>query len=150
MKNYIKDKLYLFAFLVVSCSSNQGQSLTTSKIRESKVEVIKFMGTITSQPYTVDEKVFWEFIDEHAKLNIRNNDFISDVKALKNHSSEYFREINYAFIIVNGKQIDTIYSDDTLKSWFLKVENQKIYYYDDKGEIAKNLRLLYSFFYDCW
>lgn len=150
MKELIINKLFLCILPFIFCSSNHGQSIHSLINQESKVEVIKFMGTITTQPYTVDEKIFWNNRDEHAKLSIRNNDFIDDVKSLKNHSYEYFHEINYAFIIVNRNQIDTIYSDDTLKSWFLKEGNQEIYFYDDKGEIAKNLRLSYSFFYDCW
>lgn len=108
------------------------------------------MGSITTQPYSINEKTFWNSKDEHATLLIKNNLFIEDVKNLKNHSSQNFKEYNYAFIMRQGKRTDTLYSDSTLQSWILKENNTTSYFYDEEGIIAEKLRASYSFFYDCW
>jgi hypothetical protein len=124
-----------------------------SKIKKSyidKVEVIKFMGTIRTQPYPVDEKIFWSYQDEHAKLLISNLGFIDDIKSIKDTTSTYFEDYNYAFIVKKGKETDTLYSDSTLKSWILKKGKKNIYFYDKNGETADNLRHKYSFFRNCW
>lgn len=149
----MKKKIILstfFVFLFCSCNSSKSIFIDNGKIEYEEILVIKFMGTITTQPYAVMEKSFWAFKDEHTFLKIKNNDFIEDVKKLKNNNSEKFREYNYSFIVKNTKTIDTLYSDNTLKSWVLKKNNKEIYYYDEEGKIAENLRNIYSFFYDCW
>lgn len=144
-----KQLYIVFSILFILCSCRTKEKLFIhTGIQE--VNVIKFMGSISTQPYSVSEKNFWNNKDEHAKLIIRNNDFIKDVMSLKDSTSTYFLDYNYAFITKNGKTIDTIYSDSTLKSWILIKDKKKIYFYDEKGEIAKNLRLLYSFFNECW
>ncbi|WP_370031913.1 hypothetical protein [Flavobacterium sp. 28YEA47A] len=119
-------------------------------IQNNPIEAIKFMGSITTQPYSINEKTFWNSKDEHAKLLIKNNVFIEDVKNLKNHSSQNFKEYNYAFIMRHGKSTDTLYSDSSLQSWILKENNTTSYFYDEEGIIAEKLRASYSFFYDCW
>ncbi len=116
----------------------------------SEVEVIKFMGTITTQSRSIDEKAFWYFRDEHAILKIRNNNFIENVQAIRDHSRNDFEEYRYAFIVKTGRRIDTLYSDANLKTWILKKDKQETFFYDREGIIAQNLRNKYSFFYDCW
>lgn len=149
MKKIFYITIVIHLFFLNSCKLTN-KSVSKEKEEINQVEVIKFMGSITTQPYSVDEKMFWSNQDEHAKLIIRNNDFINDVINLKNHSNEKFYEYNYAFLVKKGKTIDTLYSDYTLKSWILKKDKEEIYYYDENGEIAKNLRHTYSFFKDCW
>ncbi len=150
MKKYLIIFIFSISFLLSNCSTRQ-KYLTIKEIEsEGYVEVIKFMGTITTQPYSVDEKIFWNNRDEHAKLIIRNNDFIEDIKTLNDTTSKNFREYNYAFIVRKGKEIDTLYSDYTLKTWILKKDKKETYYFDEKGETAENLRHMYSFFNECW
>lgn len=148
----MKDNFYfgilsLFALVFISCKSSKTDILS-KKVDE--VEVIKFMGTITTQSRSIDEKAFWYFKDEHAKLIIRNSGFIEDVKDVKNHKYDDFEEYNYAFIVKKGKSVDTLYSDNSLKTWILKKNKENIYYYDEEGKIAENLRNTYSFFRECW
>ncbi|MEX0998209.1 MAG: hypothetical protein WDZ45_14245 [Flavobacteriaceae bacterium] len=138
---------FFIAFL--SCNSYKS-SIKNEKNTNWEIKAIKFMGTITTQPYSVGEKSFWAFQDEHVVLKIRNNDFIENVKALKDNELHNFNEYNYAFIVRNEKQIDTFYSDYTLKNWILKKDNVESFFYDKDGKIAENLRFLYSFFSDCW
>lgn len=150
MKKCLIIFIFSISFLISNCSTKH-KCLTTNEIEnEDYVEVIKFMGTITTQPYSVDEKIFWTNRDEHAKLIIRNNDFIDDIKVLKDTTSKKFRDYNYAFIVKQGNVTDTLYSDYTLKTWVLKKGKKNIYFYDEKGETAENLRHMYSFFNDCW
>lgn len=152
-KNYKMERLFLklpiisFIFLI-SCSSNLRQKQTKDEL--NYIQAIKYMGTITTQPYSIGEEMFWRNTDEHVKLIIRNNEFIEDVKAIKDTTSKYFGEYNYAFIVIKGNKIDTLYSDYTLKTWIIKRKDKEEYIYDEKGEIAKNLRNRYSFFNDCW
>lgn len=143
------SKFCTIIFIVSSISSCKINNSISSHEVENVI-VIKFMGTITTQPTSISEKVFWTLEDEHAKLIIKNIGFINDVKEIQNHSSEHFEDYNYAFIIKNHKAIDTLYSDYTLKSWILKKNNKLTYYYDEKGKVAENLRHTYSFFRDCW
>jgi hypothetical protein len=107
---------------------------------------IKFMGTITTQPFSINEKIFWANKDEHVVLKIRNNKFIDKVKKMDSHVSKEFKDYNYAFILKK----DTLYSDSTLKSWILKKGTENFYFYDKNGEIAESLRNTYSFFNSCW
>ena len=141
--------LCTITFIVCIMTSCKVNNKSSSREVEN-VSVIKFMGSITTQPTSVSEKVFWTLEDEHVKLNIKNIGFIKDVKEIQNHSSEHFEDYNYAFIVKNHNVIDTLYSDYTLKSWILKKNNKLTYYYDDKGKVAENLRHTYSFFRDCW
>lgn len=138
-------------FIVISLIIN---SCVTNNIQISnatdEIEAIKFMGTITTQSRSVDEKAFWYFENEHVRLKIKNNRLIEEVKSLKKHNLDNFDEYNYAFIVKKGKSIDTLYSDKSLNTWILKKNKKEIYYYDEEGKIAENLRNIYSFFYDCW
>jgi uncharacterized protein YneR len=142
--------LYLFFillyFILSSCNSKKIQNTNFS----DEIEVIKFMGTITTQSRSIDEKAFWYFKDEHVMLKIRNNRFIDDVKAISNHNVNNFDEYTYAFIVKKGISIDTLYSDKNLKTWILKKNKKEVYYFDQEGSIAEELRNTYSFFYDCW
>ncbi len=108
------------------------------------------MGSIRTQPYSVDEKIFWSYQDEHAKLSISSSGFINDIKTINDTTSTYFEDYNYAFLVKKGSKIDTLYSDNTLKTWILKKGKKKIYFYDKDGKTAENLRHTYSFFKDCW
>ncbi|MFD1604396.1 hypothetical protein ACFSJW_13385 [Flavobacterium artemisiae] len=147
----MRIKTLIFLMLIIcSCSTNNKTFNDNGKIYYKEVLAIKFMGTITTQPYAVIEKSFWAFTDEHVYLKIRNNGFINDVKDLKNNSFDKFNELNYAFIVRNKKSVDTLYSDNTLKSWIYKKNKKEYYYYDEEGKIAENLRNTYSFFNDCW
>ena len=147
MKNV---NIYTTIIILIFFCSCRTSVFEQNNIDDKSIYAVKFMGSITTQPYPINEKTFWNNTDEHAKLVIRNNDFIKDVVSMKDSTSTYFLDYNYAFITKNGKTIDTIYSDSTLKSWILIKDKKKIYFYDEKGEIAKNLRLLYSFFNECW
>lgn len=132
---------------IISCGTNKS-SIASTNIDE--VKVIKFMGTTTTQSRSIDEKAFWFFNDEHATLKIKNSGFIDDVKMISDNKAEDFEEYHYAFIVTKGKITDTLYSDSKLKTWILKKKGEKIYFYDEKGDIAESLRNKYSFFYDCW
>lgn len=132
---------------IISCGGNK-KSITSADIDE--VEIIKFMGTTTTQSRSIDEKAFWFFKDEHAILKISNSGFIDDVKMIKNNKADDFEEYRYAFIVRKEQKIDTLYSDYKLRTWILKNNGDKKYFYDEKGNIAENLRNNYSFFYDCW
>jgi hypothetical protein len=147
MKNVNIYAIIIILTFFCSCRTNV---LEKNYIDDKSIHAVKFMSSITTQPYPINEITYWNNTDEHAKLIIRNNDFIKDVMSLKDSTSTYFLDYNYAFITKNGKTIDTIYSDTTLKSWILIKDKKKVYFYDEKGEIAKNLRLLYSFFNECW
>jgi hypothetical protein len=152
MKNIFFNILVVFCLLVAtSCKTNKNIISTDGNEREiDEVEVIKFMGTVYDYPRGVDEKIFWDFKEEHAKLFIGNSGFIQDVKNLRSNKSDRFREYNYAFIVKKGKEIDTLYSDNTLQTWLLKKNKKQIYFYDEEGKIAENLIHIYSFFKDCW
>ncbi|MFH6995140.1 hypothetical protein [Flavobacterium sp. FlaQc-48] len=143
--------LILLIILASSCSNVRKKTFNNNgKIYYEEILAIKFMGTITTQPYAVMEKSFWSFPDEHVYLRIRNNDFIKEVKNLKDNSFDKFNEYNYAFIVKDDESVDTLYSDNTLKSWIYKKNKKEYYYYDEEGKIAENLRSTYSFFKDCW
>lgn len=145
----MKKITILFIILLTYCSCKTENRIIQSNDKDG-IEAIKFMGSLTTQPYSIGEKNFWDSPDEHVKLFIRNNDFVENVKNLTNHSEQNFKEYNYAFIIKNNKKTDTLYSDSSLKSWALKNRNKMSYYYDEEGIIAESLRGSYSFFYDCW
>lgn len=147
--NVIVFVFFVF-FIFCSCNSSKSTFVDDGKIEYEEILVIKFMGTITTQPYAVMEKSFWAFKEEHTFLKINNNDFIEDVKRIRNNYSAKFREYNYAFIVKNKKEIDTLYSDNSLKTWIFKKNNKEVYYYDEEGKIAENLRNTYSFFRECW
>jgi hypothetical protein len=132
---------------IISCGTNKN-SLISTNIDE--VEVIKFMGTTTTQSRSIDEKAFWFFNDEHVKLKIKNSGFVDEVKMIRNNKADDFEEYHYAFIVTKGKVTDTLYSDSKLKTWILNKKGEKTYFYDEKGNIAESLRNKYSFFYDCW
>jgi hypothetical protein len=147
-KKLLISQVLFFTLFVNSCNTNRNAYSIQSKV--DKVEVIKFMGTKTTQPFSIDEKLFWRNEDEHAKLLIKNIGFINDIRSIEDTTSTYFEEYNYAFLVKSGRQIDTLYSDSTLKSWILKKGDKNIYFYDRNGEIAENLRQMFSFFKDCW
>lgn len=152
MKKKLLINLVLFLGIFFS-SCKTGVSTNSSNLKQDEldnVEVIKFMGTLGTQPYSVNEKMFWSNKEEHAKLFINNKGFINDVRAIKDTTSTNFEDYKYAFIVKQGKVTDTLYSDYTLKTWILKKGKKNIYFYDEKGETAENLRHMYSFFNECW
>lgn len=132
---------------IISCGTNKNLLISTNI---DEVEVIKFMGTTTTQSRSIDEKAFWFFNEEHAKLKIKNSGFVDEVKMIRNNKADDFEEYHYAFIVTKGKVTDTLYSDSKLKTWILNKKGEKTYFYDEKGNIAESLRNKYSFFYDCW
>jgi hypothetical protein len=136
----------LIVFLMVSCKPKY----FIESNKENEVTVIKFMGSITTYSKSIGETEFWLLKNEHAKLIIENTGFIDDLMKITNHSRDDFKEYKYAFIVKNRKQVDTLYSDYSLKSWILKKNKKETYFFDKSGEIAENLRHSYSFFYDCW
>jgi hypothetical protein len=137
-----------FIFLLVSLVS---LSFNNKLINQSNgITVIKFMGTVTTHPYSTDEKMFWSSKDEHVTLKIRNNDFTEEIKLLENKGSDMILDVKYCFLVKKGKTLDTIYSDESLKSWVFKRKGKYTLFYDGDGKIAKGLRNRYSFFYDCW
>jgi len=149
MNNKILIYVIIFCCLTfISCKTEKGN--ISSNDKDYNVEVIKFMGSIRSQPYSINEKIFWSYPDEHAKILIKNIGFINDVKSIKDTTSTNFEDYNYAFLVKNGRQVDTLYSDSSLKTWILKKGKKNIYFYDKKGETAENLRHTYSFFKNCW
>ncbi len=148
--NFLKAFIIILILSINSCSSIKKNDLKKKMKFDDEVEVIKFMGTITTQSRSIDEKAFWYFKKEHARLLISDSGFIDYVKTIKNNNFEYFDEYKYAFIVKKGKAIDTLYSDKTLKTWLLKKRNEKIYFYDENNIIGDNLRNSFSFFYDCW
>jgi hypothetical protein len=145
-------KIYLSIIIIclLSCNSKKNTFKNYGRIDYESVLVIKFMGTLTTHCRSVDEKTFWYDKDEHSFMKIRNNNFIDDIKKIKNNSIDNFREYSYAFIVDNGIETDTLYSDNTLKSWILKKNKKEMYFYDEEGIIAEGLRNTYSFFYECW
>lgn len=152
MEKKLLIKFVLFFVLFIS-SCKTGVNTNSSNLKQDnidKVEVIKFMGTLGTQPYSVNEKMFWSKKEEHAMLFINDKGFINDVRAIKDTTSTNFEDYKYAFIVKQGKVTDTLYSDYTLKTWILKKDKKKIYFYDEKGETAENLRHMFSFFSDCW
>lgn len=142
--------IYTYLFLTfLSCGSNK-KIVENNLFHQNEVVAIKYMGTITTYPHEFTEKTFWYFYDEHVVLKIRNNDFIEEVKKLPTNDGDTFHFLTYAFIHKRGNTTDTIYSDYYLKTWKIKDSGKIKYYYDSEGEIAENLRFLYSFFSDCW
>ena len=138
---------------ILSCTSKKAVSEEVGKVSENrnKVEVIKFMGTLSTQPHDVNEDIFWSSPEEHAKLIINDDGFINDVKSLKSKDESHFLEYTYAFIVHRKNETDTLYSDSTLKTWILKKSiGEKEYFYDEEEITVQNLRNHYSFFKDCW
>lgn len=148
MKKRILYSISVFYLFIVNSCGIDKNSIISSDINE--VEVMKFMGTTTTQSRSIDEKAFWFFKAEHARLKIENIGFIEDVKMITNDRADDFEEYHYAFIVKRGTKIDTLYSDNKLTTWILKDNRKKKYFYDENGKIAQNLRNRYSFFYDCW
>lgn len=154
--NIMKKKILIsfvlfFGIFFSSCKTNVNNSSSNFKQDNIyKVEVIKFMGTLNTQPYSVNEKMFWSYKEEHAILIINNLGFIDDIERIKDTTSTNFEDYKYAFIVKHNKVTDTLYSDYTLKTWILKKGKKNIYFYDEKGETAENLRHMYSFFNECW
>ncbi|MCF6133544.1 hypothetical protein [Flavobacterium wongokense] len=151
----MKKTTVIFGILfgVLSCTSKKVVVEETEKNSQNrnKVEIIKFMGTITTFSTDIGEDTFWNFPDEHAKLTINDDGFIEDIKSLKSKDESHFLEYTYAFIVHKKNETDTLYSDSTLKTWILKKSNgKKEYFYDEEGITAENLRHSYSFFKDCW
>ncbi|KUJ59191.1 hypothetical protein AR687_24345 [Flavobacteriaceae bacterium CRH] len=147
MRKIILYSISTIYFIITSCGNKK--AITNSSTND-EVEVIKFMGTTTTQSRSIDEKAFWFFKDEHAILKISNSGFIEDVKMIKNNNADDFEEYHYAFIVRKERKVDTLYSDYKLRTWILKKNGEKKYFYDEKGNIAENLRNRYSFFNDCW
>lgn len=61
--NFYYGIFILIELFIISCT---GSKPITSLKQLDEVEVIKFMGTITTQSRSIDEKAFWYFKDEHA------------------------------------------------------------------------------------
>jgi hypothetical protein len=142
-----KNLLSLFILLVVIfCFS--GKISETKKGNSTKV--IKFMNTVNEYPFDYGEKMFWDNPEEHAIIYDTSFDFLKKVKSFRKSDSKKFKNYNYCFIIPSPSKNDTLYSDFTLKSWIIKKDGIKTYYYDEKGEFANELRDIYSFFKDCW
>lgn len=141
---------FVIPLIFISCKPYAGSEIQ-SKNAQNDVEVIKFMGTVRSYSVDIYDKTFWLYPDEHARLTIQNGKgLVEEIKSLKDHRGEFFKNYNYAFLSKNGRSIDTLYSDYSLKTWVLKKNKKATYFYDEKGEIAKNLRSSYSFFKECW
>jgi hypothetical protein len=142
----------LIPLMFLSCVS------TNYRSSDHQVEVIKFMGTYQTYSVEVNYDIFWEFPEEHARLNIINDFSLSEKfnKLPLKKEDESFEFLTYAFIYKNGKRTDTIYADQTLKAFkkykFGKNKNdiEEIFYYDNSGETAKMLRSKFSFFKECW
>ena len=145
----MKIFFYTILILILSCKSIENLK------QDNSVEVIKFMGTFYDYPRDVDVKIFWEFPEEHAKLVIPKSfnlpeKFSNLAKMNENNSFEF---LTYAFIYKNGNVKDTIYADQTLKTFMkINVKNgQPIesFYYDN-NEFSYFLKIKYSFFKECW
>ena len=135
----MKEKV-LICYILFGClffnscgTKRDNNSFSFNENRVNEVEAIKFMNTVNEYPIAIYEKTFWQYREEHAKLLIKNSGFIDDIKSIKDTTSIYFKDYNYAFIVRKDKEIDTLYSDYTLKSWILKKGNKNIYFYDEKG-----------------
>ena len=153
IKYSIMKRIILIGFILLFISCKTNVYTKSSYLKHDtidKVEVIKFMGTLRTQPYSVNEKMFWSYKEEHAILFINNLGFIDDIKTIKDTTSTNFEDYKYSFIVKQNKVTDTLYSDYTLKTWILKKGKKNIYFYDEKGETAENLRHMYSFFNECW
>ncbi|MCC2591110.1 hypothetical protein [Chryseobacterium sp. MFBS3-17] len=117
--------------------------------QNTDTKVIKFM---YSRDHAADygEKMFWAYEDEHAYMYQHAIDIRARVSNLLKSNSKSFKDHNYCFLIPNSKGNDTVYADFSLKAWIIKKDGKSEYYYDEEGNLARDLRANYSFFKDCW
>lgn len=121
-------------------------------IDSKKLMAIKFMGTITTYPVAVNERIFWSHPEEHVVYSIgASDDIISRVNELPESDGESFSILKYAFLVKNGKGTrDTIYADYNLKTWKFSKNGNYTYRYDNTGYMVSDLSSRYSFFRPCW
>lgn len=144
----MKTTLFFLSVFLLSFISLRKEINISSKF-EKETKVIKFM---YSEEYVVDygEKMFWDNVQEHAIMFQDRFEIKNLVQKLPQSNSKLFKNHNYCFIIPNNKISDTVYADFSLKAWIIKENGKSKYYYDQAGNLAKDLRANYSFFKDCW
>lgn len=148
MRKIFFPSLILSLFSLHSCFLNKD---ITMQQNENEIIILKFMD-INKYPRTIDEKIFWDYPDEHATFRIRidklSKTFLDDIKDFKLTNSDNFPDFKYALLIKKEKKTDTIYSDPTLKHWRYKENGRILNYYDENYSFF--LRENYTFFSDCW
>ncbi|TXF79611.1 hypothetical protein [Chryseobacterium sp.] len=144
----MKTILFFFSVILLSAISLEKEKIIPVK-DQNETKVIKFM---YSEEYLVDygEKMFWDNVQEHAIMFQDQFEIKNLVQKLPQTNSKLFKNHNYCFIIPHKKGNDTVYADFSLKAWIIKENGKNIYYYDEKGDLAKDLRANYSFFKECW
>lgn len=146
----MNKKLYVLVLFTL-ISHFLFNTISPQKESINEIEIIRFMG-LYQYPRSVDEKIFWDFPEEHASFKIRidmtSKTFLDDIKEFKSAKDVNFYEFEYALLIKKGNKTDTIYSDHTLKYWKHKINGSYLNYYDDSYPLF--IRENYSFFSDCW
>lgn len=144
----MKTILFFFSVILLSVISLKKEKTILTN-NENETKVIKFM---YSEEYLVDygEKMFWDNTQEHAIMFQDRFEIKNLVQKLSPSNSKLFKNHNYCFIIPNKNGNDTVYADFSLKAWIIKENGKSKYYYDQNGNLAKDLRGNYSFFKECW
>lgn len=144
----MKTILFFFYVILLSSFSFSKENVIPDKYK-NETKVIKFM---YSEEYLMDygEKMFWDNPQEHAIMFQDRFEIKSLVQKLPKSNSKLFKNHNYCFIIPNKNNNDTVYADFSLKAWIIKENGKSNYYYDEEGNLARDLRANYSFFKDCW
>jgi len=135
-------------------------SLTISRRKNKNVDrgnqtyAFKFMD-INTYPYSISESLFWENSDvELARISLNSHDFgealINDVRKLKKIDHGLKSDFDYAFIIGNFCQRDTLYASLSRNLWTIKEDGKYYFYNDANGELSDILINYSSFFSDCW
>lgn len=149
MRNKFYPILIFLLFSTYSCLWKKNNTLQQKSVYE--IEIIKFMD-LNQYPRSIDEKIFWDYPEEHASFRIRidksSKTFLEDIKEFKTTNADSFPDFKYALLIKKDKKIDTLYSDQSLKHWKYKVNGKNLNYYDEN--YSSFLRENYTFFSDCW
>ncbi len=149
MRNKFYPIIIFLLFSLHSCLSKKDSTLQQKNMYE--IEIIKFMD-LNQYPRSIDEKIFWDYPEEHASFRIRidksSKTFLEDIKEFKITNADSFPDFKYALLIKKDKKIDTLYSDQSLKHWKYKVNGKNLNYYDEN--YFSFLRENYTFFSDCW
>lgn len=149
----MRNKFYLIliflSFSLYSCLSKKDSTVQQKSMYE--IEIIKFMD-LNQYPRSIDEKIFWDYPEEHASFRIRidksSKTFLDEIKGFKIINSNNFPDFKYALLIKKDKKIDTLYSDESLKHWKYKINGKNLNYYDEN--YSSFLRENYTFFSNCW
>ena len=135
--------IFILLILLLSCQSNN----KIIQSNDSKLKIVRYMGTVYNLPKSLDVKTFWQNKEEHVFFYVYEDISINEELIIYETKDKLIlNEPVFAFI--NKK--DTFYSDADLNV-FIRFKKDNIFYYNTiNSDFVYGLKESYSFFRKCW